>query len=78
MKNQTIPRHGEIDALMLDDFGNECREVRKLPYGGPGNILCGKAGYDREMTFRRERIKAGVPFDLPSWESLKVYFPAKS
>lgn len=60
---------------MTDDHGHECAEVRKLPTGGGGNILCGRAAYEKEMRFRRERIKAGAPFDLPTWESLEVYFP---
>lgn len=64
-----------IPETMTDDHGDECREVRILPIGGGGNILCGRRGYEREMRFRRDRIKDGVPFDLPSWDSLKVYFP---
>lgn len=62
---------------MTDDFGQDFAEVRTLPVGGGGNILCGRQGYEREMTFRRERIRVGVPFDLPAWDSLAVYFPQK-
>ena len=61
--------------VMIDDYGHECTEIRTLPTGGGGNILCGRAGYEREMQFRRARLLGGVPFDLPSWESLAVYFP---
>ena len=56
-----------------DDYGILCYERRLLPYGGGGNIIVGEESYKKEMAFRRERIKAGVPFDLPSWKSLKVY-----
>lgn len=64
-----------IKDTMTDDFGHECTEVRILPAGGGGNILCGRRGYEREMAFRRERLRAGVPFDLPTWETLEIYFP---
>ena len=64
-----------MSHTMTDDHGFECTEVRVLPYGGGGNILCGRQGYEREIAFRKSRIKAGVAFDLPAWESLKIYFP---
>lgn len=63
---------------MTDDFGHECTEVRVLPYGGGGNILCGHRGYCREIAGRIERNRELAPncrYDLPAWESLKVYFP---
>ncbi len=59
---------------MTDDHGNEETEVRVLPIGGDGNILTGHTGYLKEMAFRRERIKAGAPFDLPRWEDLEIYW----
>ena len=62
------------EKMMEDDFGFACAEVRKLPYGGGGNILCGAQGYMQEMKFRRERIAQGVPYDLPKWADLEVYF----
>ena len=48
-------------------------EVRILPYGGGGNLIVCRAHYEAEMRFRRERIAAGVTFELPEWESLEVY-----
>jgi hypothetical protein len=57
----------------FDDHGNFCEEVRVLPIGGGGNILVGFLSYKKEMEFRVERIAAGVPFDLPDWDSLEVY-----
>lgn len=59
-----------------DDLGFESVEIRILPTGGGGNILVGRQGYEKEMAFRRERIKAGVPFDLPKWEDLEIYWSA--
>lgn len=56
-----------------DDFGIKCSEMRILPYGGDGNILVSKQSYEKEMKWRKERIKNGVPFELPAWESLKIY-----
>lgn len=50
-------------------------EVRTLPVGGGGNAILCRHCYSREMEFRRERISEGVDFDLPLWESLKVYAP---
>ncbi len=61
---------------MRDDHDRECTEIRTLPTGGDGNALVGRASYEQEMRFRRERIRAGVPFDLPTWESLAVYWKA--
>ena len=56
------------------DHGHEGTfEVRLLPYGGGGNIITCFGHYIKEMAFRKERIAAGVDFDLPTWESLKIY-----
>jgi hypothetical protein len=63
--------------------GGRCRsstgEVRVLPFGKTpehGNgILC-RACFDHEIRFRRERnLELGdfAKFDLPTWESLKIY-----
>ena len=73
MKNKCIPK---IEAVrtMEDDHGRPCGEVRVLPIGGSGNILVGAVSFLQEMAFRRERIRAGAPFDLPSWASLEIYF----
>lgn len=53
-------------------------ETRLLPTGGGGNVIVCIHHYHKEIAFRRERIAAGVPFDLPTWESLKVYGEVKS
>lgn len=58
-------------TLMLDDFGNYCSEVRKLPLGDNANALVGKASYAIEMQGRRERNDLR---GCPSWESLEIYF----
>ena len=56
------------------DYGHETRiETRRLPTGGDGAVIICHGHYFTEMHFRRERIAAGVPFDLPEWESLNVY-----
>jgi hypothetical protein len=51
-------------------------EVRILPTGPHSNaILCSQC-YIRELAWRRERNKDLAPdvrFDLPTWDSLKVY-----
>lgn len=70
---KNIARQSET---MNDDHDRPCSEIRVLPYGGGGNILCGRQSYEQEMAFRRERIRAGVPFDLPTWDSLRVYWKA--
>lgn len=59
---------------MNDDHDRPCSEIRVLPVGGGGNALVGLVSYRQEMAFRRDRIAAGVPFDLPTWESLAVYW----
>lgn len=58
-----------------DDHNIPCDEMRVLPYSSDGNILVSRASYIKEMRFRREQNSKGIPFDLPSWESLKVYNP---
>lgn len=47
-------------------------EVRVLPIGGSANVHVCRQHFDIEMAFRRERIAAGAPFDLPTWESLAL------
>lgn len=62
---------------MQDDYGDTVTEARVLPAGGAGNIICGIKGYKQEMQFRREcnkNLNDRAKFDLPSWESLRVYF----
>lgn len=56
-----------------DDHGIKCSEMRFLPYGGDGNILVSRASYDKEIKWRKERIENGVPFELPAWETLKIF-----
>jgi len=41
-----------------------------------GNIILCRACYEYEIAYRKERnaeLSAGCQFDLPAWESLKVY-----
>lgn len=56
---------------------NKCKradgEVRLLPTGGDGNMILCRDCYEHEMRYRRERVAAGEPFDLPAWNELKVY-----
>jgi hypothetical protein len=56
-----------------DDHDKPCDEMRLLPYGGGGNLIVGYQSYRKEIAFREERIKSGVPFELPKWEDLEVY-----
>lgn len=57
-------------------------EVRVLPAGTGNAILC-RSCYEDEMAFRRERnspnarppLAPGDRYELPAWESLKVYAP---
>jgi hypothetical protein len=63
---------------MTDDHNHEVTEARLLPTGGGGNVIVGRQAYEKEMRFRRERIAAGAPFELPAWESLKVYFEGRA
>ena len=61
-------------------------EVRVLPTGGDSNAILCRSCYFREMKYRRDRnhpnakmlgygpvLDESAKFDLPSWESLKVY-----
>jgi hypothetical protein len=52
---------------------NEAGEVRFLPYGGGGNILCCFKCYLNEMKFRTQKNNEGIPFEIPKWKNLKVY-----
>lgn len=47
-------------------------EVRILPTGDSNLILC-RDCHAHEMAFRRERARSGIPFEIPAFESLKVY-----
>lgn len=59
--------------------GSHCKEsngeVRILPYGGGGNIICCHACYLNEMKYRRGRNRdlGREAFELPTWEDLEVY-----
>lgn len=62
--------------MLVDDFGYTTKELRVLPCGGDGNILCSKRGYLREIEGRKERnrqLADDCKFDLPKWEDLRVY-----
>lgn len=61
---------------MIDDHNVPCSEVRLLPLPGGAALHVGRASYDREMAFRRQRTAAGAPYDLPAWEALEVVFNA--
>lgn len=53
-------------------------EVRLLPTGGGGNLIVCRACFEHEMRWRRDRnreLADDCKFDLPAWESLKVYEP---
>src|SRR5215510_11957468 len=45
------------------DWNHEAREVRKLPYGGDGNMLLCRTHYVREMSNRAEE----------TWNTLEKY-----
>lgn len=62
-----------MKPTLYDDYGIPCSEMRTLPTGGGGNVIVSRQGFEKEMSFRRERIRAGVQFDLPEWASLEVY-----
>ncbi len=64
--------------------GDKCRkesgEVRLLPLDKDtvhgGNLILCHACYTYEIAYRKERnseLSKGCQFDLPAWESLKVY-----
>ena len=71
MRTQTQNPNGDGDKCR-----KESGEVRLLPLGGGANgILC-RACYEYEMAYRGDRnaeLSKGCQFDLPAWESLKVY-----
>lgn len=51
-------------------------EVRVLPTGGDSNAILCKLCFKREIAFRKERnrdLGKDFQFQLPDWESLKVY-----
>jgi len=51
-------------------------EVRVLPTGGDSNAILCRRCFNREIAFRQDRnrdLAKDCQFDLPSWESLKVY-----
>ena len=54
-------------------------EVRVLPAGGQGNLILCQACFLHELRYRQERNRAvsvDCQFELPAWDSLKVYAPA--
>jgi hypothetical protein len=63
-------------TLYTDDYNVMCSEMRLLPYSSDGNILVSRKSYEKEMEYRRAEIKQGRPYELPSWESLKIYSEA--
>jgi hypothetical protein len=51
-------------------------EVRVLTTGGDGNAILCRVCFIREMEFRKDRNKTlgtASQFEMPTWESLKVY-----
>ena len=64
-----------MKKTLTDDFDYVCDELRVLPLAGTSNLLVGRRGYEREIAWRRERIAAGVPYDLPAWDALEIYAP---
>ena len=58
------------------DYDHETRdEIRKLPLGGHGNILCCRRHYELEIAFRRVRAhETGADvWQFPAWGDLDVY-----
>jgi hypothetical protein len=56
-------------------------EVRLLPTGGDSNAILCRTCFEHELHFRRQRnrdLSLDCRFDLPSWDSLKVYAPAQT
>ena len=60
-------------AFVIDDHQRQCAETRVLPSGGGGNLIVGRQSYEQEMEYRRGRIREGVHYELPTWDSLEVY-----
>ena len=61
--------------FLFDDYGDTCKETRVLPYPN-GNIICGRKGYFREISWRKDRNKElakEAQYSLPLWEDLRVY-----
>jgi hypothetical protein len=56
-----------------DKCTNPNGQVRLLPTGGDGAVIVCRSCFEHEMRWRQERIRQGVQFDLPTWDSLKVY-----
>jgi len=62
-----------------DHCWDENGEVRVLPMHkleNHGNLILCRACFNYEIRYRRERNRDLAPdcaFDLPTWESLKVY-----
>lgn len=48
-------------------------EVRILPYTDGGNLILCREHYDKEIVYRKERLKRGIHYELPKWDSLTVY-----
>lgn len=51
-------------------------EVRVLPSGGDSNLILCRSCVCAELAWRRSRNKElanDVAFDLPEWDTLKVY-----
>lgn len=72
--NQEVAKQNwKMLNTFTDDFGRKCSELRLLPYGGSGNILVGRASFDKEIQYRKEEIAKGRTFDLPTWDSLKIH-----
>jgi hypothetical protein len=68
MKTQT-----KTKVIFSDDHGVACSEMRYLPYSSDGNILVCKQSYYKEIAYRKGEIKKGRVFNLPPWNSLKIY-----
>jgi hypothetical protein len=56
-----------------DDHGIKCNEMRKLRYCSDGYIHVSKQSFEKEMRYRRDRIKEGVEYEFPKWEELEIY-----
>lgn len=55
------------------DGGHDCSdEIRRLPTSGGAAVLVCYLHFLTEITWRRDRIREGVPYDLPLWDNLKV------
>ena len=56
-------------------------QIRVLPLGGAGNALLCRACYQHEIEWRKGRnreLGKAFQFDIPDWESLKVYKHAET